>query len=69
MEDGPEQRARDESFGKISQMQKKKIEDGTAWQQKPEKDMNAPYPSPKALMWLYGYDGIEEARDYLHILN
>ena len=31
----------------------------------PAADMNAPFPSPPYLQWLYGYDGIGEARKYL----
>ena len=69
MSDGPEQEARDINVAKASEAQRRRIEDGTAWEPKPEKDMNAPHSSPEALMWLCGYDGIGEAREYLREVN
>jgi hypothetical protein len=36
---------------------------------KPEPDMNAPFPSPPYLQWLYASDVVADAREYLGSLS
>ena len=65
MVDGTDQEARDTTMAAATTLLEKRIAGGEILAQKPKPEMNAPYPSPASTMWLYGYDGIQEAQDYL----
>ena len=69
MIDGPGQEARDKTMASATEMLEKAIVDGEILLNKPKPDMHAPFPSPGSTMWLWEYDAIQEAQDYLGTLN
>ena len=69
MIDGPGQEARDKTMAGATEMLEKAIVGGEILANKPKADMHAPYPSPGSTMWLWEYDAIQEAQDYLATLN
>lgn len=62
--DGPEQEQRDAQFLALMNTYDRELEalgrEGLKGKAKAEADMNAPWPSPSALMWLHGYDAVEK---------
>ena len=69
MIDGPGQEVRDKTMAAATEMLERAIVDGDVLLNKPKADMHAPYPGPESTMWLWGYDAIQEARDYLATLT
>jgi salicylate hydroxylase len=62
--DGQEQEQRDVHFLALMDTYDFELEkigrEGLKAKAKPKADMNATWPSPAALMWLHGYDAVEE---------
>ena len=63
--DGPGQQARDAALAANTAATEGRIRDGSLLANKPGPDMGARFPSPEATMWLFGYDGIGEARAWI----
>lgn len=67
--DGPKQEARDRGMKEAMITQEQELIEDSFWQNKPAPDINAPFPSPAARMWIYSYDAIQEAQNQLNLLN
>lgn len=63
LEDGPQQRMRDEGFAAATRAgaENKKSQD----QSEIVADMNANWPQPALLKWLYGYDAVQHTKSVL----
>lgn len=61
MPDGPQQKGRDEAFGKRREILLQQLS-GKEEFVVPTPDMNKPFPHPDFVTWLYGYDAAAEAK-------
>lgn len=61
--DGPAQETRDRFLTDAMVTQEEMFSRGIF--AKPKANIGAPFSSPELMMWLYAYDAIKEARDYL----